>query len=488
MTVRTDDGRKFSFDTGKSVEYVPLKFRGKNPLAMFRIREYDHIDHAYAITVHKSQGQTVEKCFVKASDRMTDREWGYVAMSRSKGETFLYATRDQEDALAENLSRSRMKGTTLDYEVVDKNLFDDGRKGLDLDALMAKDAEGRYDRKIETVIQAVSWGDGGDVRRLLDDDPERARAEISRADDKGNTPLHLACYKRNPSAVAALIEGGAAIDAGNRMGITPLMDAVRSRDAESVALLIKAGADPFRVSKTGDSPFRFASDLERKSQTVVESATARIDELRRQIAATADEKGKEAISTELQTVEAARHNAGKDGVVARDMLAVIGKDREIPLEKAVGWRSNSVIRDILADSSKRGQVAKRTEDGKTVLHVAAATKNAWAVKALIAAGADPKAQDGNGTSVLMTAIRSKSVECVKALLDAGADPRAKDAKGNDAIRIAHGAMKQAFLGKGGQEAAKAILELVDPATARKDVPVAVPAEPKAHSVGKELEM
>jgi len=49
-----------------------------------------HADHAYAITGHKAQGMTVNEAFVLASPNMY-REWTYVAMSRAREQTRLYA-------------------------------------------------------------------------------------------------------------------------------------------------------------------------------------------------------------------------------------------------------------------------------------------------------------------------------------------------------------------------------------------------------------
>jgi len=48
-----------------------------------------HLDHGYATTIHKSQGLTVDRAFVLATDSLT-REAGYVAMSRARKGTDLF--------------------------------------------------------------------------------------------------------------------------------------------------------------------------------------------------------------------------------------------------------------------------------------------------------------------------------------------------------------------------------------------------------------
>lgn len=95
----------------------------------------EHLDHAYCITNHKAQGRTVETAFVFVDPRYADREWSYVAASRSKFSTELFVHEgalhpiDAEahhqphepqsslELLAHRMSRSRAKSTTLDYEL-----------------------------------------------------------------------------------------------------------------------------------------------------------------------------------------------------------------------------------------------------------------------------------------------------------------------------------------------------------------------------------
>ena len=55
-----------------------------------RYLEAGHVNHAYALTGHKTQGLTVERAFVLADDQRALKEWGYVALTRSRQETRLY--------------------------------------------------------------------------------------------------------------------------------------------------------------------------------------------------------------------------------------------------------------------------------------------------------------------------------------------------------------------------------------------------------------
>lgn len=83
----------------------------------FAAQDYQHVDHGYAVTVHKSQGVTVDRAYVLATPSM-DRSLAYVAMTRHKENATMYAGKDDfgsYDKLANGLSRQRPKETTLDF-------------------------------------------------------------------------------------------------------------------------------------------------------------------------------------------------------------------------------------------------------------------------------------------------------------------------------------------------------------------------------------
>ncbi len=78
------------------------------------------VDHAYAMTVHRAQGATVDRTHVLADDA-SHREWAYTALSRHRDTTTLYVTQETltgdrdrppqptADALAQLMSRSNAK-------------------------------------------------------------------------------------------------------------------------------------------------------------------------------------------------------------------------------------------------------------------------------------------------------------------------------------------------------------------------------------------
>ena len=97
MTVITDDG--------KTVRFSPSANGG-----------YNHIEHGYAMSVHKAQGVTVSHSYLLASEIMGDREWAYVGASRARETTQLYCTTDMKLNLGSRFNKSRQKTSSLDYQ------------------------------------------------------------------------------------------------------------------------------------------------------------------------------------------------------------------------------------------------------------------------------------------------------------------------------------------------------------------------------------
>uniref|UniRef100_UPI003F880D91 ATP-binding domain-containing protein n=2 Tax=Cysteiniphilum litorale TaxID=2056700 RepID=UPI003F880D91 len=88
----------------------------------FNCRDYSDFEHGYAMTIHKSQGVTVDHCHV-LFDRHTDRHLAYVGMTRHKETLNVYYHTGQDNQHAvKNLnhliglaSQSRMKELVNDY-------------------------------------------------------------------------------------------------------------------------------------------------------------------------------------------------------------------------------------------------------------------------------------------------------------------------------------------------------------------------------------
>jgi Ti-type conjugative transfer relaxase TraA len=95
LKVRLDAGRSITFD----------------------LKDYAHLDHGYAATIHKAQGVTLDRVHVLATPGF-DRHAAYVALSRHRDRVDLHYGRDDfadEARLARVLSRERAKDMASDY-------------------------------------------------------------------------------------------------------------------------------------------------------------------------------------------------------------------------------------------------------------------------------------------------------------------------------------------------------------------------------------
>ncbi len=268
LTVQVDGPGKPSGQEGKDVT--------------FYLRDYGHVDHGYAATVHKAQGVTVDRAHVLAS-RYMDRHGAYVGLTRHRNGVLLhYAREDFADSavLAKALSRERLKDTSLDY----------GRGSEDLVAAYAARRELGPER--ETVLrqvaareaserraaeqrQAVEAGRAGFRERYEAHQRERKAAaeresqarRLVRAWDQGvaayskalpgleadatlgGTREHLEqlgrVMKERPAVVQVLRERGAEFGLGERPGLAQVVSGARPERA--IAEMIQAAEAGMRV-------------------------------------------------------------------------------------------------------------------------------------------------------------------------------------------------------------------------------------------------
>ena len=159
MTVRTDASRPVSFD----------------------LKDYAHVDHGYAATLHKAQGMTVDRAHVLATPGL-DSHGAYVGLSRHRDGAELHYGRDDfkdQSQLVRTLSRDRAKDMASDYERLDPTRDYAERRGI------------TFRERIELVVEIVKQAPEK-VRGIFDglrlpaeggQGPERAEPERKVADD-----------------------------------------------------------------------------------------------------------------------------------------------------------------------------------------------------------------------------------------------------------------------------------------------------------------
>lgn len=108
----TDDNGEPIYDTR-----ITARLDRTKKEVSWNLSDYAAIDHAYAMTVHKSQGLTVDRAFYLVSDS-TDRRLAYVAFTRSRYACAFYTASDQDslDTLARNTEGFKSKRCALDAD------------------------------------------------------------------------------------------------------------------------------------------------------------------------------------------------------------------------------------------------------------------------------------------------------------------------------------------------------------------------------------
>jgi uncharacterized protein len=102
---------------------------------------------------------------------------------------------------------------------------------------------------------AVARGDAAAIKRLV----AAGATPNAFEGEEGWTPLQCAAYSGNTTAMAALLEAGAGVDACDITGTTPLMVATDARHQAAVTVLLDAGADVYRqMDNDGNTALHYA--------------------------------------------------------------------------------------------------------------------------------------------------------------------------------------------------------------------------------------
>ena len=111
----------FNGSTGRVVEAdrnrLKVLVEGDTDPISIRANEYNQIDYGYARTIHKEQGNTVDRAFVYLSPTM-DAQLSYVALTRHRDDVTMYASREDfrsRDELVEQMTRDRLQDSTALY-------------------------------------------------------------------------------------------------------------------------------------------------------------------------------------------------------------------------------------------------------------------------------------------------------------------------------------------------------------------------------------
>ncbi|KGB59034.1 Ti-type conjugative transfer relaxase TraA [Sphingopyxis sp. LC363] len=202
MAVTLDDGRRVAFD----------------------LKDYAHVDHGYAATIHKAQGMTVDRVQLLATPGM-DRHGAYVALSRHREAVDVHYAKDDfanQAKLVRTLGRERGKDMASDYKVAEatkvaepkRSMFDGLKLTVSREPLREEAPTLRRTVGLSDVRVSAHLVDPPAVRSALDKAVERfARVtkeivDVRRAGGK-ELPHELDAYRKARQELDTLRPGGA---------------------------------------------------------------------------------------------------------------------------------------------------------------------------------------------------------------------------------------------------------------------------------------
>jgi ankyrin repeat protein len=269
----------------------------------------------------------------------------------------------------------------------------------------------------------------------------------------GLRPLQLAAtFAEDPAVIDALLAAGAPLDARDANGNTALISAAKLSDSpERVRRLLEAGADVTARNTEGETALHAAAGATNEPAIIdlLVAAGAPLEAAVRNrwdgatpflyaalwntnpavIRVLADAGA--ATDATIREGQTALHLAAGEGrtpvmlraLVEHGGLAPDARDAAgaTPLHAAaVNLRTPEMTRRLLALGCEPS--ARRASDGRTPLHVAATAGHAEAVRALLAAGADARAEDDSGRRALDLAEGLEGSAALEALRRATLDP------------------------------------------------------------------
>uniref|UniRef100_A0A672HJ31 Ankyrin repeat and SOCS box containing 2a, tandem duplicate 1 n=1 Tax=Salarias fasciatus TaxID=181472 RepID=A0A672HJ31_SALFA len=231
------------------------------------------------------------------------------------------------------------------------------------------------------------------------------------------TPLYRACERNSAAMVAALLNRGAAVNTRCIHGCTALQEAAVQNNIEICEMLLKAGAKHSVTNVFGISPLFSAAQI------------GRIASLRFLLRHGAD------INTQAADGATALYEAAKNE--HEDVVQLLvsqnadankpGKRGLLPLHIAAQRGNGNIVSALIPVTSK----ARVRRAGISPLHLAAERNRDDVLDALIEAGFDVNARlsdersklyEDRRSTALYFAVINNNVEAVRALLAAGADP------------------------------------------------------------------
>ena len=252
------------------------------------------------------------------------------------------------------------------------------------------------------VADAAMNGDATAVRALI-----QRKADVNAAQADGATAIQWAAYRDDLEMADALIAAGANINLANREGATPMYLASQHGSAPMIEKLLQAGADANALGPGGETPLMLAA------------RTGNLDAIRLLLDHHADvnAKDKQRGTTALMWAIEQSHPEAVKLLVEHG--AAVSAATDVDTRNARNNLANTVTQRLHSSFGVLGQ--KGTPPAPAVASKTGPATQPNGEDEVLAFFRRPAKKDGGGLTPLTYAAREDCLECAKILLDAGAD-------------------------------------------------------------------
>ena len=252
-----------------------------------------------------------------------------------------------------------------------------------------------------SALAPAERGQSEAAESLLNRNFNAAAAPVARRHVPTLEEFLAAAREGNPGTIAGMIAAGAPLDGQNDKGETALMIAAGAGKADAVKKLLEKGASSKLRDQSGN--------------TVVQRMIMKSDVTMLQTLVDA--------KADLETRNRADQTALEFSIM---MLTLPGLDKATGMLTHPGMERQEMF-DILIKGGANAKAAD--EDGVTPVMWAAMANSEYALKALVAKGADIHAIAKSGANALTVAANNDSLKAAALLLDAGVATSNIDDKG-----------------------------------------------------------